>query len=94
MSPTLNEGEIILVRLTKNVNVGDVILFKLLGKKLVKRVKNVKRDINEDILLEVTGDNSKNSLDSRKFGDVPIHVVIGKAIIKFKSKFPFFERIT
>ncbi len=94
MSPTLNEGEIILVRLTKNVNEGDVVLFELLGKKLVKRVKNVKRTVDENILLEVTGDNLSNSLDSRKFGNISIHAVIGKAIVKFKRKFPFFERIT
>ncbi len=94
MARTLNDGDIILVRLTKNVNVGDIILFELLGKKMVKRVKNIERDVEGSILLEVVGDNWGRSLDSRKFGNVHVDAVIGKVLFKLRSKFPFFEKVT
>ncbi|HEY5268106.1 MAG TPA: S26 family signal peptidase [Candidatus Saccharimonadales bacterium] len=63
MSPYLNDGRLIIVSRSKKYKVGDVVGFRFDSQILIKRVSRVK-----DSSFYVLGDNSNNSLDSRKLG--------------------------
>ena len=76
MLPTLNPGQDVLVlcwffKLKK----GDLVVFKKDGKEMIKRIQN----INGRVCF-VTGDNEKESTDSRNFGSINKSLVIGKVI--------------
>lgn len=60
-----------------NPKIGDVVVFEQNNKFLIKRVS--KRVDNKYFL---SGDNSKDSLDSRKFGMIERQRIKGKVIIK------------
>lgn len=77
MEPTIHEGDEILVSTFLRVKKGDVVAFRHNAKVLVKRVKNIKGD-----LYELRGDNMRDSLDSKQFGEVSKNDIIGKVIWK------------
>lgn len=78
MLPTLKEGQEVLSfnwwRLV-GVKVGDMVVVKVNGKELVKRVQKV---LDREVI--VYGDNKKDSLDSRKFGAIKKEQIMGKVI--------------
>lgn len=55
--------------------VGDVVVFKNYGKKLVKRIQK-----KEGRKYFIIGDNTNDSLDSRKIGWVKKEDILGKVI--------------
>ena len=77
MQPSLKEGQLVWVNnwsyLFSKPKVGDIVVFRSQNKELVKRITQVKIDS-----VEVAGDNKTDSLDSRKFGDIPMRAVVGK----------------
>ena len=80
MLPTLKPGQDVLCfnwwRLV-GIKVGDIVVIKVNGKEMVKRIQNV-----YDLEVFVEGDNKKDSTDSRSFGPVKKDQIIGKIIFK------------
>jgi len=79
MLPTLREGQDVLsfnwAYLGKKPKVGDIVVVKVNGKEMVKRIQKV-----DDRQIFVYGDNMDQSTDSRNFGPVSMDHVIGKLI--------------
>jgi nickel-type superoxide dismutase maturation protease len=78
MLPTLNNGDEVLVKLTANVKINDIVLVKHPYKQSVKIIKRISQ-INENGVFLV-GDNPSESSDSRTFGFVPIKNIEGKVV--------------
>lgn len=81
MEPTLKEGEKIIASgilyLFKRPKINDIVVFKFENIFLIKRVINIK---NGKYFLR--GDNIKDSLDSKVFGEVKKEKIIAKYICK------------
>jgi len=77
MSPRLNEGNLILVRRSKNYKIGDIVGFKLNDQVLIKRISEINNG-----LFYALGDNPKNSLDSRKFGWIAFDTIVFKLVFR------------
>lgn len=80
MLPALNIGQDVLCfnwayRLSKP-KVGDIVVIKIKGKDLVKRVHKV-----NDRLIYVLGDNKRESTDSRIFGPIEKSEILGKVVM-------------
>lgn len=86
MYPTLKDGEYVLMKITEDVEVGDIIIlhvdyeFGMDSEFIIKRVA----EIAEDGSVYVLGDNSKVSHDSRQCGYFPKEIIRGKVIFEFK----------
>lgn len=79
MLSTLKEGQDVLVfnwaYLFIQPKVGDMVVVKVGRKEVLKRIQKI-----SDREYFVTGDNEKDSLDSRKFGPIDKSEIIGKVI--------------
>lgn len=83
MEPTFKNGDKILATyffyLFKSPQINDIVVFKDQENKIfVKRIIDVKN--NRYIVL---GDNKKDSLDSRNFGEIQRDQILGKLIYKY-----------
>lgn len=77
MEPYLQEGNRVIALGHLPFKQGDVVVFKKHSKLFVKRVGKITRD-----KVVVVGDNKKDSLDSRHFGEIKKHDIIGKVVFK------------
>lgn len=79
MSPTLKEGQDVVSfnwsYLGNKPKVGDIVVIKVNGKEMVKRIQNV-----HDREVFVAGDNMIESTDSRQFGPIDIDQIVGKVV--------------
>ena len=83
MSPTLKDGEVVLIDKHTTVDIGDVALAQHPYKTSVKVVKRVAaKNQNSDLIL--AGDDPAESTDSRTFGAVSIQSIIGKVTCRLK----------
>lgn len=81
MLPTLRDGQIVIVRLTRNFTVGDVVTAYVSGKDVIKRITKIK-----DGKVYLEGDNLKHSTDSRSFGWLSDQYIEGKVVYPRISK--------
>ena len=87
MEPTLKDGSMVLVSSTpywfKNPRINDIVLFQdtKSEKLLIKRIKAIK---NSRYLL--LGDNTSDSIDSRKLGWIEKKNIVGKVIYIISAK--------
>ena len=87
MEPTLQDKQFIIIQLTKNIKIGDIVTIHInyeYGSKseyIIKRVADIDKDGN----IYVLGDNSEISHDSRHYGYIPGDMVQGKLIYSFKN---------
>lgn len=81
MEPVLKEGDSVLASsvpyLFNKPGVNDIIVFKINDRFYIKRIKQKKN--NQFI---VTGDNKKDSFDSKNFGNISQNQIIAKVIHK------------
>lgn len=75
MSPTLNEGRLVIASGLLTPKQGRVVIAKHRGLEKIKRVSKI-----QGTKVYLTGDNSKESSDSRQFGWLPISSVIASVI--------------
>lgn len=81
MVPTLLPGDRLLVRRTRRVRPGDLVVVpdpRLPDRVMVKRAARV-----DDGEVELVGDNQGASTDSRTFGWVPLRTVRGRAVYRY-----------
>ncbi len=87
MYPTLKDGEYVLMKITDDVEVGDIVVlhvdyeYEMESEYIIKRVA----EIAEDGSVYVLGDNSEVSFDSRHCGYFPKEIIRGKVIFEFKQ---------
>ena len=78
MSPNFKEGDIVFYKKyfinKSNLKVGQVVIFShpIQDRIQIKRIKQIKENC-----IEVLGDNSKDSTDSKSFGFVQNEKIIG-----------------
>jgi nickel-type superoxide dismutase maturation protease len=87
MEPSLHSGDYVLVNRRayrhREPEAGDIVVLRnpeAAGQFLVKRVMSGDRQAGFFVL----GDNDAHSRDSRHFGLVPIHLIVGK--VRFRVK--------
>lgn len=82
MSPKFSEGDNVLVSsipfMFGKPKKGDVVIFEKYNRIYLKRISKIK-----DGKFFLTGDNKKDSNDSRRFGFVNRDQIKGKVILKF-----------
>ncbi|OGH38182.1 MAG: hypothetical protein A3B44_00825 [Candidatus Levybacteria bacterium RIFCSPLOWO2_01_FULL_38_21] len=78
MSPFLKPGDTVLISRFGKIKIGDVVVFEVNDKHYVKRIEKIKGD-----KYFLTGDNKKESIDSRRFGWIEKKDIIGKVIANF-----------
>jgi len=64
MLPSLKPGQLVFA-MHKDPKEGEVVIAKLLGREIIKRVKSISQDG-----LYLVGDNSEGSSDSRDYGAI------------------------
>lgn len=74
MSPALHPGHVVIF-LRRPPRTGDVVIAVVNGREIVKRVARITQNG-----LQLLGDNSAASTDSRQFGLVPHAAVKGKLV--------------
>lgn len=79
MSPVLKQGQDVLVftwaYLFSKPKVGDIVVLRKGGRDMVKRIQKT-----HGRRYFVTGDNEKESTDSRNFGEIDKSEIIGKVV--------------
>lgn len=81
MIPTLAPGERLLVRLNGPIVLGDIVVFEHANQFDVKRVRRI-----EPNGVFVQGDNDQVSTDSRTYGLIPHHDVLGTVTYRIWPK--------
>lgn len=81
MHPTLREGQVVLVFMSRNFQVGDVVVGVLNQREVVKRITKIREGA---IFLE--GDNVKESTDSKTHGWLSDRQVLGRVVFPFVSR--------
>ena len=87
MYPTLKDGEYVLMKITDDVEVGDIVIlhvdyeYDMTSEYIIKRVS----EIADDGSVYVLGDNTEHSFDSRQCGYFPREIIRGKVIFEFKT---------
>ncbi len=82
MSPTIEDGEIVLYDPRAEVNVGDIVMTPHPYMQSVKIVKRI-REIHPDGGVVLVGDNPNESTDSRTFGTISIDSVQGRIVCRW-----------
>lgn len=80
MLPALRPGDRVLVRRTRRLRPGQVVVLAYGPEWLVKRIAAVSPGH-----VVVLGDNAGSSVDSRSFGAVPVGSVLGVEVRRFRS---------
>ncbi len=81
MTPTLKDGEVILVDSEAAIEVGDIVVAKHPVEQTSQIVKRVER-INQHGHYFLVGDNLQDSHDSRHFGAVRREYIKGKVVAR------------
>jgi SOS-response transcriptional repressor LexA len=75
MWPTLTQDQVVVVSPLVSVRVGSIVMARIAGREVVKRVTRFAGD-----MVELTGDNQGHSWDSRQFGLVHNSSIVGAVL--------------
>jgi len=81
MQPTLVHGDFLLIKKSQEFSIGDLVVVDHENSKLIKRIV----DENQSQIW-LSGDNIRESNDSRKFGWVAKEKIIGRVILRYWPK--------
>lgn len=81
MRPALSDGDVVLTDPRSLTTVGDIVLARHPFKKSVKMLKRISA-IDEGGRYLLAGDNPGDSTDSRSFGTVANHDILGKVVAR------------
>ncbi len=81
MHPTLREGQVVLVFMSRYLRVGDVVVAFMDQREVVKRITKMR---DGTVFLE--GDNRKESTDSKTHGWLPDRHILGRVIFPLVAK--------
>jgi nickel-type superoxide dismutase maturation protease len=85
MSPTLKEGDLVLINPQAELAVGDIVVAQHPFKKSVKIIKRIAEVLPGERYV-LLSDNLEESADSRQFGAIPAKDIIGKAEARIKPE--------
>lgn len=77
MEPYLKEGNVVAAIKFLPLKPRDVVVFQHHDKKMVKRIKEIKKD-----LVYVAGDNKDDSMDSKIIGWIHKKDIVGRVVFK------------
>lgn len=83
MSPTITDGDAVLIDPNSKIKIGDVVLANHPYKSSVKILKRV-AEIEPNGKVSLVGDNAAGSTDSRTFGSVSIKSIQGRVVCRLK----------
>ena len=83
MRPLLSDGDVVLVKQTSEVAIGDVVLASHPFKTSVTILKRVV-SMDDAGNVELVGDDPSASSDSRSFGSIPMRDIRGKVVCRLK----------
>lgn len=83
MTPTLGNGDVVLVQPSKVYRARDIVLAEHPYKSSVRILKRIGQ-IEQSGTLQLIGDNPLASTDSRTFGAVSIESIIGRVVCRLK----------
>ena len=83
MSPTLKNGDAVLIAPKANIQMGDIVLAKHPFKQSVKMLKRI-GEVDENGNYLLVGDNPSESTDSRSFGAISQKEILGKVVCRLK----------
>lgn len=88
MYPTLKDGQVLVLKRTKRINEGDIVVATSTKcpKTMIKRVVSIRVGMDSSLEYFLVGDNFKHSLDSRAFGWIPHNEIEGKIVSWKKIK--------
>jgi phage repressor protein C with HTH and peptisase S24 domain len=75
MAPTLQDGQLVIGRQTRELAAGDVVIISHNGLEKVKRIERHQGD-----LVYLLGDNPAESTDSRTLGWLPAKTILAKVV--------------
>jgi nickel-type superoxide dismutase maturation protease len=75
MYPTLEKGQLVLIRRRPNLKINDIVVFVHNGAEKVKRICGMEGDF-----FYVLGDNPRYSTDSRQYGYIRRDSVVGTVV--------------
>lgn len=80
MLPTLQPDKVVVIKSFRNsYHIGEIIVFTHDGIEKIKRITAIRYRAGKPEIF-VRGDNTASSSDSRTFGWLPMHVIIGKIV--------------
>jgi nickel-type superoxide dismutase maturation protease len=86
MAPTLNSGDVVLVRWGGKVAVGDVVVARRPDRPDLLVIKRIVR--REGTRWWIEGDDPQRSDDSRIFGPVDQHGVVARVLVRWRPGRP------
>ena len=76
MHPAYKDGQLVVVSHFKKPVKGSTVIAVQNGKEVMKRIESI--DSNQ--MVELRGDNTEHSTDSRKYGKIPKRHILGVVI--------------
>lgn len=83
MTPTLAAGDWVLVRRTRNIQAGHIVVAERPDRPRLEVIKRVLSVQASESTVTLAGDNPSASTDSREFGPVAVEAVVGVVWLRY-----------
>ena len=83
MEPALYPGDWLLVRRTRRIRPGQIVLARHPGRPEMLIVKRAARRVDGGWWLESDNPDAAGAADSRRFGAVPVTLILGRVLTRY-----------